>query len=53
MYCIYVVVQIYPWFNVFWSSWFQFYVPLFQIMIMNTWQKKIKIEPGLKIVRQN
>ena len=30
-------------------NWFQFYIPLFQIMVMNTWQKKIKIEPVLKI----
>ena len=25
-------------------NWFQFYLPLFQVMVMNTWQKKIKIE---------
>ena len=28
-------------------------LPLFQIMVMNTWQKKIKIEPVLKILHQN
>ena len=32
---------------------FKFYLPLFQIMVMNTWQKKIKIEPVLKILHQN
>ena len=30
-----------------------FYLPLFQIMEMNTQQKKIKIEPVLKILHQN
>ena len=34
-------------------NWFQFYLPLFQIMEINTWQKKIKIEPVLKILAQN
>jgi len=34
-------------------NWFQFYLPLFQIMVMNTQQKKIKIEPVLKILHQN
>ena len=28
-------------------------LPLFQIMVMNTWQKKIKIEPVLKILFKN
>ena len=34
-------------------NWFQFYLPLFQIMVMNTQQKKIKIEPVLKILHPN
>ena len=34
-------------------NWFQFYLPLFQIMLMNTWQKEIKIEPVFKILHQN
>ena len=34
-------------------NWFQFYLPLFQIMVMNTQQKKIKIEPVLKNLEQN
>ena len=29
-------------------NWFQFYFPLFQITVMNTWQKKIQIEQVLK-----
>ena len=28
-------------------------LPYFQIKVMNTWQKKIKIEPVLKILHQN
>ena len=31
-------------------NWFQFYLPLVQIMVMNTQQKKLKIEPVLKII---
>ena len=34
-------------------NWFQFCLPLFQIMVMNTQQKKIKIEPVLKLLHQN
>ena len=34
------------------SNWFQFYLPLLQIMVMNTWQKNINIEPVLKILHQ-
>ena len=30
-----------------------FYLPLFHIMVMNTQQKKIKIELVLKILHQN
>ena len=29
------------------------YLPLFQIDVMNTWQKKIIIEPVLKNLHQN
>ena len=32
---------------------FNFYLPLFQIMEMNTQHKKKKIEPVLKILHQN
>jgi len=30
-----------------------FELPLFQIVVMNAWQKKIKIEQVLKILHQN
>ena len=49
---VYVVVQIFPWFNAF-LNWFQFYLPLFHIMVMTTQQKKIKIKPVWKILHQN
>ena len=33
-------------------NWFQFYLPLLQIMVMNARYKKIKVEPVLKILHQ-
>ena len=39
--------------SMFFLNWFHLYLPLFQIMVMKTRQKKIKIEPVLKILHQN
>ena len=44
--CIYVVAQFYPWCN----SYFPFFVyGIVYCMIMNTKQRKIKIEPRIKL----